>query len=114
VIDWFDSLPALNVLQHVWQAIQTRFEIDYKAKVTATSTVAKLPEVKQNADETVKNYFSQANKILWELKSNIDPAQIDIPDAVLWIEMAEQWTNLNQEVRDTVINHMTLHVSSRS
>jgi hypothetical protein len=64
VIDWFDSLPALKVSQHVWQEIQTRFEIDYKAKATATSIVAKLPEVKQAADESVNNYFSRANKIL--------------------------------------------------
>jgi hypothetical protein len=25
VIDWFDSLPALNVSQRLWQKIQTRF-----------------------------------------------------------------------------------------
>jgi hypothetical protein len=72
VIDWFDSLPAFNVSQHVWQEIQTRFEIDYKAKATATSIVAKLQKVRQAADETVNNYLSRANKILWELKSNID------------------------------------------
>jgi hypothetical protein len=46
VITWFDSLPALNVSQRVWQEIQTCFEIDYKAKATATSIIAKLPEVK--------------------------------------------------------------------
>jgi hypothetical protein len=83
VINWFDSLPALNVSQHVWQDIQTRFEIDNKAKATATSIVAKLPEVKQVADESVNNYFGRATQILWKLKSNIDPALIEIQDVVL-------------------------------
>jgi hypothetical protein len=55
------------VTQYIWQEIQTRFEIDYKAQATATSIVAKLPEVRQAADKTVNNYFSRANKILWEL-----------------------------------------------
>jgi hypothetical protein len=86
----------------VWAEIQARFEIDNKAKATATSIVVKLPDVKQAADETVSNNFSRENKILWELKSNIDPAQIKIPDEVLPPEMAEQRTNLNQEVRDTL------------
>jgi hypothetical protein len=39
----------------VWQEIQTRFKIDYKAKATVTSIVAKLPEVRQAADETINN-----------------------------------------------------------
>jgi hypothetical protein len=55
IIDWFDSLPTLNVSQHVWQEIQTRFEIDFKAKANTRSIVAKLPEVKQAAEETVNN-----------------------------------------------------------
>ena len=83
MISWFDSLPALNVSQHVWQETQTRFEIDYKAKATATSIVAKLPEVKQTADESINDYFSRATQILWELKSNIDPNLIKIQDVVL-------------------------------
>jgi hypothetical protein len=44
VIDWFDSLQALNVSQNVWKEILTRFEIKCKAKATATSIVAKLPD----------------------------------------------------------------------
>jgi uncharacterized membrane protein YgaE (UPF0421/DUF939 family) len=52
--------------------------------------VPKLPEVKQEADEKVNNYFNRANKILWEFKSNIDPANINIPDTVLTAQMAEQ------------------------
>jgi hypothetical protein len=61
---WFDSLPALGVSQLIWAEIQTRIEIDFKAKAKATAIVAKLPEVKQAADETVNNYFGRANKIL--------------------------------------------------
>jgi hypothetical protein len=98
VNNWFDSLPALNVSQHVWQEIQTRFEIDYKAKATATSIVAKLPEVKQAADETVNDYFSRATQILWELKSNIDPALIEIQDVVLPADEAEIWTAVNPNI----------------
>jgi hypothetical protein len=52
VIDRFDSLPALNVSQIVWADSQVQFEI-----ATATSIVAKLPEVKQAADETVNVYI---------------------------------------------------------
>jgi hypothetical protein len=90
VIDLFDYLPTLNVSQNVSQEIQSRSEIDYKAEATASSIIAKLPEVKQNSEETVNNFFSRANRILWELKSNIDPAQIDIPDVVLPAELAAQ------------------------
>ena len=114
VINWFDSLPALNVSQHVWQEIQTRFEIDYKAKATATSIVAKLPEVKQAADESVNDYFSRATQILWELKSNIDPALIEIPDVVLPQADAAIWTGVNVDIRNRVINHVRAHASARS
>jgi hypothetical protein len=114
VIDWFDSLPALNVSQHVWQEIQTKFEIDHKAKSTATSIVAKLLEVRQVTDNTVNNYFSRANKILWELKTNIDPNLIKIPDAVLPADMAQQWMALLEQIRITVINHVRTHTALRS
>jgi hypothetical protein len=57
--------------------------------------VAKLPEIKQAAEETVNNYFSRANKIKWELKSNKDLTLIDIPDVVLPEDMAAQWKTLH-------------------
>jgi hypothetical protein len=44
----------------------------------------------------------------------IDSTVIDIPDEVLLAQMAAQWTNLNQEVRDKVIIHVRLHAASRS
>jgi hypothetical protein len=114
VINWFDSLPALNVSQHVSQEIQTRFEINYKAKATATSIVAKLPEVKQAADESVNDYFSRATQILWELKSNIDPTLIEIQDVVLPADEAAIWTAVNQDIRNRVINHVRAQASARS
>jgi hypothetical protein len=52
--------------------------------------------------------------VLWEFKSNLDPANIDTQDVVLPAEMAALKTNLNQEVSDTVINHVRLHAASRS
>jgi hypothetical protein len=58
VIDWFYALPSYGVSQHVWAEIQTRFEIDFRAKPTPTSVVAKIPEVKQAAAENVNNYFN--------------------------------------------------------
>jgi hypothetical protein len=88
LIDWFDSLPALNVSQRVWAEIQAPFEVDYKPKATATLIIAKLHGFKQVPDETINNYFSRANKIIGELKSNIDPENINIPDEVLPAEMA--------------------------
>jgi hypothetical protein len=114
LIDWFDSLPALNVSQHMWDEIQTRFLIDYKAKATTTSIIAKLPKVRQAANEMMINYFSRTNKIFWELKSNIDPNLIEIPDVVVPADMAVLWTALHQEVRDTVINHVRMYAASRS
>jgi hypothetical protein len=114
VINWFDSLPALNVSQHVWQEIQTRFEIDYKAKAIATSIVAKLPEVKQAADETVNDYFSRATQIMWELKSNIDPNLIEIQDVVLPGNEAELWTALPANVKTIVINPVRAQAAARS
>ena len=62
----------------------------------------------------MNNYFSRANKIIWELKSNNDPENINIPDLVLPAAVAAQWTGLDQEVRDTVVNHVRLHASARS
>jgi hypothetical protein len=87
-------------------------KLTHKAKATTTSIVAKLLEVKQAAEETVKNYFCRANKILWELKSNIDPDLILIPEVVLPADMAEQWTALQQEIRNTVINHVRTHTNA--
>ncbi len=113
VIYQLDSLPAVGLSLFAWAEIQARFEVDYKAKTaTATSMTVKLPEVEQAADETVKNYFSMANK--WELKSNPDPANINTPDVLVPAAMTEQWTDLNCEMRDMVINHFRLHAASRS
>jgi hypothetical protein len=114
VINWFDSLPALNVSQHVCQEIKTRFEIDYKAKATATSIVAKLREVKQAADKSVNDYFSRATQILRELKSNINPALIDIQDVELPANEAELWNALPAHVRATVINHVRAPAAARN
>ena len=36
-----ELIASFQVSQNVWQVIQKRFEIDYKAKATATSIVAK-------------------------------------------------------------------------
>ncbi len=98
----------------MWQEIQTRFEIDYKAKATATSIVAKLPRVKQAADESVNDYFSRATQILWELKLNIDPALIEIQDVVLPADETAIWTAVHPNIRNTVINHVRAQASARS
>ena len=37
VINWFDSLPALNVSQHVWQEIQTLSRSTTKPKQPGTN-----------------------------------------------------------------------------
>jgi hypothetical protein len=93
---------------------KSKQEIDYKAKAKATTIVAKLLEVKQAADETVNNYFSRANKILWELKTNIDPNLINIPDVMLPADMGEIWTALPAPIRTTGINHIRTHTASRT
>ena len=109
VIDWFDALPSYGVSQNVWAQIQTRFEIDFEAKPTPTSIVAKLPEVKQAADENVNNYFNRANKILWELKTNIDPNVLNIPEIMLPDNEAQAWEDIPAASRNRIINHVRLH-----
>jgi hypothetical protein len=51
--------------------------------------------VKQGPDEKVNNYFSKANKIQLELKSNIVPETIDISNITLPAAITAQWTGLN-------------------
>jgi hypothetical protein len=114
VIDWFDALPSYGVSQNVWAQIQTRFEIDFEAKPTPTSIVAKLPEVKQAADENVNNYFNRANKILWELKTNIDPNILHIPEIILPDAEAAAWEDIAEASRNRIINHVRLHAVAKA
>jgi hypothetical protein len=114
VIDWFDTLPSYGVSQHVWAEIQTRFEIDFRAKPTPTSVVAKIPEVKQATDENVNNYFNRANKILWELKSNIDPTALTIPEIILPENEAAAWEAIQEATRNRIISHVRLHAVAKS
>jgi hypothetical protein len=58
--------------------------------------VAKISEVKHAADENVNDYFSRANKIVWEVKYNIEPTNFEIPDVTLPAAVAKQWEDLNQ------------------
>ncbi len=51
---------------------------------------------------------------MWELKTNIDPNQIKIPDVVLPADLAQQWTALPEQNQTTVINHVRIHIASRS
>ena len=114
VIDWFDALPSYGVSQNVWAEIQTRFETDFRAKPTPTSVVAKIPEIKQAADENVNNYFNRANKILWELKSNINPATLVIPAIILPDAEAVAWEAIHENTRNGIINHVRLHSVAKS
>jgi hypothetical protein len=65
------------------------------------------------ADRTVNDYFSRATQILWELKSNIDPALIEIQDVVLPANEAEIWTAVHPNIRNIVINHIRAQASAR-
>jgi hypothetical protein len=78
------------------------FEIDYKAKVTTKSFLAKYPEVKQAAEENVNYYFSKTKKIMWEQKSNGDPTAIYIPLVIFPAVMAAQWRNLDQQFNSKI------------
>jgi hypothetical protein len=77
-------------LTHYWADIQAGIKIDYKAKSTASSIVALWLEVKKSAHEILNNHLNRANKIKWKLKSNSDPATIDIPDVALHAAIAAQ------------------------
>ncbi len=72
------------------------------------SVVAKIPEVKQAADENINNYFNRANKILWELKSNINPATLTIPEIILPDAEAAAWEAIHANTRNGIINHIRL------
>jgi hypothetical protein len=76
--------------------------------------VAKIPEVKQAADENVNNYFNRENKILWELKSNIDPAALTIPEIILPEYEAAAWEAIQEGTRNRIITHVRLHAVAKS
>jgi hypothetical protein len=108
---WTDD----QIITYVRNAeIQTRFKIDIRAKHTPTSVVAKLPEVKQAADENVNNYFNRGNKILWELKSNIDPTMLTIPEIILPDAEAAAWEAIHENTRNGIIHHVQLHSVAKS
>ena len=83
LIDWFNSLSALGIDNTNWDNVKTAFENDYRVKTSTTSMVQKIPEIKQAQDETVVQYFSKALKIMNDLKSEINPMELDIPDVML-------------------------------
>jgi hypothetical protein len=114
VIDWFVALLSYGVSQHVWAENQTRFEIDFRAKPTPRSVVAKLPKVKQAADENVNNYFNSANKILWELKSKVDPTTLTIPEIILPDNQAAAWEAIYENTRKGIIHHVGFHSVAKS
>jgi hypothetical protein len=73
LLNWFDSLKSLGVNIRVWNQIQTRFEIDFEAALSASSVVNKITEIKQAGHEDFKEYFGRYNKTMIDFKSKIDP-----------------------------------------
>ena len=99
VIDWFDTLADYGLDTTVWETIQTQFEIDYKAKPTATTIVSQLPDISQKQDESVNEYFSRAMKILAELKRQVDPTTLPTIPPNATEEQQEAWDALADDVK---------------
>jgi hypothetical protein len=51
---------------------------------------------------------------LWELKSNIDPTALTIPEIILPENKAEAWEAIQEATRNRIINHVRLHAVSKS
>jgi hypothetical protein len=67
--------------------------MSHTAKATAMSINEKITELNKWLMKwlwIVNDYFSQANKIMFELKTNIDPSNIQIPDVILPGAVAQQ------------------------
>ena len=113
LIDWFNSLSALGIDNTNWDNVKTAFENDYRVKTSTTSMVQKIPEIKQAQDETVVQYFSKALKIMNDLKSEINPMELDIPDVMLPINQVGAFVALPQATKTAINTHMRNHVTTQ-
>ena len=113
LIDWFNSLSALGIDNTNWDNVKTAFENDYRVKTSTTSMVQKIPEIKQAQDETVVQYFSKALKIMNDLKSEINPMELDIPEVMLPINQVGAFAALPQATKTAINTHMRNHVTTQ-
>ena len=112
-IDWFNSLTMLVINTTSWDNIKTSFENDYRVKITVTSMVQKILEIKQQPNETVVQYYSKALKIMIDLKSKVNPMELDIPDINLPLHQAAALIALPPETKTAINTHMRNHVTKQ-
>ena len=63
--------------------------------------------------ETVVQYFSKALKIMTELKTKINPMELDIPDFTLPLNQVDEFVALPQGTKTALNTHMRNHVTSQ-
>ena len=92
----------------MWEHIQKSFEIDYHAKPTTRSIVSQLPEINQKLDKSTNEYFARAMKILAELKSQVNPANIVMAMAA---DQEALWMVIPKATRNLITSHTRAQVA---
>ena len=121
-VNWYDTLECfgVDIANKNWEQIKTRFEEDFHAKPTPHTTIAKLSQINQKANETVNAYISRAMLILLELKKGIDPDTLPIIPLTFTgtaAEMADHtaaWTGVAEATRTQAIRHVRRQISART
>ena len=75
--------------------------------------VQQIPEIKQQPNETVVQYFSKALKIMTDLKTKINPMELDIPHVILTIHQVGAFIALPPETKTAINTHMRNHVTTQ-
>ena len=75
--------------------------------------VQQIPEIKQQSNETVVQYFSKALKIMTDLKSKVNPMELDIPDVNLPLHQAAAFIALPPETKTAFNTHIRNHVTKQ-
>jgi hypothetical protein len=114
LIDWYDSLAALGIDSKVWDNVKNSFETDFRAAPSVTSVVHKIPDIKQQENETVIQYFSKALKTMEEFKAKIRQMELVIPDFLLPVGQVEAFQALPQNTKDALNIHMRTHVAAQT
>ncbi len=62
----------------IWENVRTQFEKDFRGTTTVSSVKHKLPEIRQKDNETVIQYVSRCEEILFELKTKTDVLDVNV------------------------------------
>ena len=121
-VNWYDTLECfgVDIAGKNWAQIKARFEEDFHAKPTPHTTISKLTQINQKANESVNSYISRAMLILLELKKGIDPDTLPITPLVFPGTAAEvtahtdAWNGCAEATRTLAIRHVRRQISARN